>query len=132
MAYTNTLVGLTPILATSHLRRCTTMFKQPSSIVWSQLYKTVRNVFKLGDQATYRQSTIRWLVLEFEPLNEALSALTIAATVCLVALAFRFPFASIIAPLLLPCVLLLGFVSISLRLAPCTSLVWVPVQRLDA
>jgi hypothetical protein len=83
-------------------------------------------------QTTYRQSTIRWPVLEFEPLNEALGALTIAATVCLFSLASRFPFTSIIALLPLTCVLLLGFVSIRLRLAPCTFLVGVPVQCLDA
>jgi len=76
---------------------------------------------------SYRQSAVGWPTLEFESLNEALSAVTIVTAMCLATLAFRFWHASIIILLARPYVLLLGLVPIRLRLVPCTSLVglWV-------
>lgn len=132
MAYTDILMDLTPVLATSHLRRCAAMLEQPSGIVRFQLFKKSEMSMVKHDEATHRQSTVRWLVLELETLNEALSTLVIATTVCPGTLAFRFSLASILALLALPYILLLGLVSIGLRLAPCTSLVGLLVRCLDA
>ena len=88
MAYTDILMDLTPVLATSHLRRCAAMLEQTSGRIRLQLLeKSEMSMFKQG-QATHRQSTVRWPVLEFETLDEALGTLTIATTVCFGTLAF--------------------------------------------
>lgn len=128
---TNTLVDLTPVFTTSHLRRCAAMFEQSSGVVRFQLFKKSEMSISKHDQATHRQSAVRCLVLESESLNEALCALTIATTVRPGTLAFRFSLASVLALLALPYILLLGLVSIGLRLAPCTSLVGLLVRHLD-
>ena len=58
------------------------MLEQPSGIVRFQLFKKSETSMVKHDEATHRQSTVRWLVLELETLNEALSTLAIATTVC--------------------------------------------------
>ena len=81
-AHTSPLVDLTPILATSHLRRCAAMFEQPSGVVRFELLETSETSMFKHDQATYRQSTARQPILEFEALNKALGTLTITTAVC--------------------------------------------------
>ena len=125
-------MNLTPILATSHLRRCAAMFEQPSGIVRFQLFKESETSIVKHDQATHRQSTVRWLVVEPETLNEALGTFTIVAAMCPGNFAFQCAPTSILALLAFPYILLLGLVSIGLRLAPCTSLVGLLVRCLDA
>ena len=132
MAYTDILMDLTPVLATSHLRRCAAMLEQPSGIVRFQLFKKSETSMVKHDEATHRQSTVRWLVLEPETLNEALSTFTIATAMCPGTLAFRCTPTSIVLLLAIPYILLLGLVSVGLRLAPYTSLVGLLVRCLDA
>ena len=83
------------------------MFEQPGGVVRFQLFKKSEMSTSRHDQATHRQSAVRCLGLESEPLNEALGALTIATTVRPGTLAFGFSLASIFALLALPCILLL-------------------------
>lgn len=130
--HTNTFVNLTPVLATCHLRRCAAVFEQPSGTIRFQLSKKSETSMVKHDQATHRQSTVRWLVLEPETLNETLGTLAIATTVCPGTLAFTFSLASVLAQLAPPYILLLRLVSIGLRLAPCTSVVAFWVRCLDA